>query len=49
MPRKTYRKVIVTDEILAKINKENTRIVERYLRNFDTKRSDKSVIVKEIH
>ena len=46
MPRKTYRKVIVTDEILAKINKENIRIVERYLRNFDTKRSDKSVIVK---
>ena len=46
MPRKTYRKVIVTDEVLAKVNKENIRIVERYLRNFDTKRSDKSVIVK---
>lgn len=46
MPRKTYRKVIVTEEVLAKINKENIRIVERYLRNFDTKRSDKSVIVK---
>lgn len=46
MPRKTYRKVIVTEEILAKINKENQKIVDRYLRNFDTKRSDKSVIVK---
>ena len=46
MPRKTYRKVIVTDEVLSKINKENIRIVERYLRNFDTKRSDKSVEVK---
>ena len=46
MPRKTYRKIIVTDEVLSKINKENNRIVERYLRNFDTKRSDKSVVVK---
>ena len=46
MARKTYRKLIVTDEVLEKLNKENVRIVERYLRNFDTKRSDKSVVVK---
>lgn len=46
MPRKTYRKIIVTEETLAKVNKENLHIVERYLKNFDTKRSDKSVVVK---
>lgn len=46
MPRKTYRKVIVTDEILEKVNPVNKKIVNRYLKNFDTKRSDKSVVVK---
>ena len=46
MPRQTYRNVIVTDEILEKINPVNLKIVNRYLRNFDTKRSDKSVVVK---
>ena len=46
LPRKTYRNVIVSDEILEKVNPENMKIVNRYLRNFDTKRSDKSVVVK---
>lgn len=46
MGRKTKKVVITSPEIEAKINPENKKIVERYLRNFDTKRSDKSVVVK---
>lgn len=46
MGRKTKKVVITDPEVEAKINPENKRIVDRYLRNFDTKRSDKSVIVK---
>lgn len=46
MPRQTFRKKITDSEIIEKINPENKRIVERYLRNFDTKRSDKSTVVK---
>ena len=46
MGRKTNRVIITSPEIEAKINPENKKIVDRYLRNFDTKRSDKSVVVK---
>lgn len=46
MGRKTKRVIITSPEVEAKINPENKKIVERYLRNFDTKRSDKSVVVK---
>lgn len=41
-PRKTYRKVITSPELTEQINPLNKRFVEKYLRNFATKRSPKS-------
>lgn len=46
LPRQTFRNIITSPEILEKVLPENKKIVERYLRNFDTKRSDKSTKVK---
>ena len=43
--RKTFRKVITSDELIAQINPENIKLMERFLKNFATKRSPKSVIV----
>lgn len=45
MGRKTYRKVITNDELINQINPKNKKLVDRFLKNFDTKRSDKSVKV----
>lgn len=43
--RKTYRKVITSPELTEQINSENMKLMERYLKNFATKRSPKSVVV----
>ena len=43
--RKTFRKVITSDELIAQINPENIKLMERFLKNFATKRSPKSVTV----
>ena len=43
--RKTFRKVITSDELIAQINPENVKLMERFLKNFATKRSPKSVTV----
>lgn len=43
--RKTFRKVITSPELTAKINKDNIKLMERFLKNFATKRSPKSVTV----
>ena len=43
--RKTFRKVITSDELTTQINKDNIKLMERFLKNFATKRSPKSVIV----
>lgn len=43
--RKTFRKVITSPELTAQINKENVKLMERFLKNFATKRSPKSVTV----
>lgn len=43
--RTTYRKVITSPELIEKINPENKKLMERFLKNFATKRSPKSVIV----
>ena len=43
--RKTFRKVITSNELTAQINKENIKLMERFLKNFATKRSPKSVTV----
>lgn len=43
--RKTFRKVITSDELIASINPENVKLMNRFLKNFATKRSPKSVTV----
>lgn len=43
--RKTYRKIITTPELIEQINPKNKQLVDRYLKNFATKRSPKSVVV----
>lgn len=43
--RETFRKIITSDELIAKINPENIKLMERFLKNFATKRSPKSVVV----
>lgn len=42
--RKTFRKVITSPAIIEKINPKNMELVERYLKNFSTKRSPKTVL-----
>ena len=42
--RETYRKIITSPELTARINSENIKLMERFLKNFATKRSPKSVI-----
>lgn len=41
--RETFRNKITSLELIAKINPENQRLVNKYLKNFATKRSPKSV------
>lgn len=43
--RKTFRKVITSPELTAQINKDNIKLMDRFLKNFATKRSPKSVTV----
>ena len=43
--RKTFRKLIASPELTAQINKDNIKLMERFLKNFATKRSPKSVTV----
>ena len=45
LPRNTFRKIITSPELIEKINPVNKKLVERYLKNFNTKRSDASVEV----
>lgn len=42
--RATFRKVITSPELIAEINPENKKLMERFLKNFATRRSPKSVI-----
>lgn len=43
--RETYRKIITSPELIAQINPQNVKLVDRFLKNFATKRSPKSVVV----
>lgn len=43
--RKTFRKIITSPELTEQINSKNIKLMERYLKNFATKRSPKSVTV----
>ena len=42
--RETYRKVITSPELTAQINPKNIKLMERFLKNFATKRSPNSVV-----
>lgn len=44
MPRKTFRKVITSDEILKQVNPKNKKLMERFLKNYSTKRSPQTII-----
>lgn len=43
--RETFRKVITSEELIEQINPKNKQLMERFLKNFATKRSPKSVVV----
>lgn len=43
--RKTFRKIITSEELIESINPQNKKLMERFLKNFATKRSPKSVTV----
>ena len=43
--RETYRKIITSPELIEQINPENVKLMERFLKNFATKRSPNSVKV----
>ena len=43
--RETFRKVITSPELTEQINPKNIQFMERYLKNFATKHSPKSVTV----
>lgn len=43
--RETYRKVITNQELIKQINPDNKKLMERFLKNFATKRSPNSVTV----
>lgn len=42
--RETYRKIITSPELTAQINSKNIKLMERFLKNFATKRSPNSVV-----
>lgn len=43
--RETFRKIITSPELIEQINPENKKLVDRFLKNFATKRSPNSVKV----
>ena len=43
--RKTFRKIITSESLIEQINPNNKKLIERFLKNFATKRSPKSVTV----
>ena len=42
--RKTFRKIITSPELIEQINPKNVQLVDRFLKNFATKRSPNSVV-----
>jgi integrase len=43
MARETYRKIITNEDLISQINPENKKLVDKFLKNFKTKRSQGSV------
>ena len=44
MPRKTFRKIITSPELIEQINPENKRLMERFLKNYSTKKSPNTIV-----
>lgn len=44
MARKTYRKIIVTPELLEQINPKNKKLMKRFLKEKNTRCSDKTIV-----
>lgn len=44
MARKTYRKIITSPEIIKQINPENQKLMDRFLKNYSTKKSPNTII-----
>lgn len=44
MGRKTFRKIITSPELIAQINPENKRLMERFLKNYSTKKSPNTIV-----
>lgn len=43
MPRQTYKKIIVTEELLSQVNKDNIKLRDRFLREKNTRCSELTV------
>lgn len=44
MPRKTFRKIITSPELIEQINPENKRLMKMFLKNKNAKCSDKTIV-----
>ena len=44
MPRKTFRKVITSPEILNQVNPETKKLMDRFLKNYATKKSPNTIV-----
>lgn len=47
MPRKTFRKIITSEELTKQINPENIALMKRFLKEKATRASDKTIVVYE--
>ena len=43
MGRETFKKVITSDELISQINPKNTKMVERFLKDKNTRCSDTTI------
>lgn len=44
MGRKTFRKVITSPDLIKQINPENVKLMERFLKNYSTKKSPNTIV-----
>lgn len=45
MARETFKKIITSEELISNINPKNKKLVDRFIKNFSTKRAESSVKV----
>ena len=44
MARKTFRKIITSPELIEQINPESKKLMERFLKNYSTKKSPNTIV-----